>query len=269
MSELSNIKVNVIPKNTLKCDSYDNPMNSVRNEGRNSYSALIRLIVISLLLLSILTIIVHYFYGRLLSYSIALVSTSLSVDAIAFSAYLSLRTNLLYSSRQADMQAISFLKRCDATSTDFDRYMAKRWIIFSEEYRRNSNVRGHSALLLAYAGILFVVSLVLIILSRKTYWLIPYYLGLLFFSSSMIVHRRGIGYLPQKSIIDYISPGNLLRFFGLGKSPDVLVLPPRFSFIYNAGEGFCAWWREFLYIIEHSNELSIIEDTQVEKFSSL
>jgi len=209
---------------------------------------------------------------------IYIVGVSLSVDAIAFSTYFSLRTHLLYSSREADIQAFLNMLAWTKEHDDLKMKNAVYWLTLSEDYRRSSNVRYDSAIMSMVAGIFLVLSLMFAILLLKILFLSFYILSLFMISLAVIGQIWNMGYVIHDDFRDCLAIGkpfrrtNCSKYKCLGniegkKDEKVLFLPCRLSFMYSKnrkdskGENgnYPIWWDQLICCIE-SNRTRVEED---------
>lgn len=145
-------------------------------------------------------------------------TTALTIVAIGFSAYFSLRSNYLYNSRQADMQVLDWAIKAQSSKVAEDdpaRQMAKNWLKFSEDYRRASVTRGYSALTLIYSAASLLVSLFLAVAVSTPFWVAAYFFAVMLFVAAPAAHFVHLGYEKQSKILDSLG---MNRF---------LILPPR------------------------------------------
>ncbi len=105
-------------------------------------------------------------------------TTLLTIIAIAFSSYLSLRSDYLYNSRQADMQIVSNVR-----SRNLDN--AIDWLNYSVIYRLEARTRGYSGLLAIYSGIVDALGLLIFLVTKLNDWYM-FAISLFFFSLSFI-----------------------------------------------------------------------------------
>jgi len=209
---------------------------------------------------------------------IYIVGVSLSVDAIAFSTYFSIRTHLLYSSREADIQAFLNMLAWTKEHDDLKMKNAVYWLTLSEDYRRSSNVRYDSAIMSMVAGIFLVFSLIFAILLLKNLFLLFYIFSLFMISFAVIGQIWNMGYVIHKDFRDRLAIGRLLRGKNRfkykccrniegEKEGEVLLLPCRLSFMYSKnrkdpkGENgnYPIWWDQLICCIE-SNRTRVEED---------
>jgi len=210
---------------------------------------------------------------------IYIVGVSLSVDAIAFSTYFSIRTHLLYSSREADIQAFLNMLAWTKEHDDLKMKSAVYWLTLSEDYRRSSNVRYDSAIMSMVAGIFLVSSLIFAILLLKNWFLYFYTASLFMISLAVIGQIWNMGYVIHKDFRDRLAIiGRLLRGTNRfkykccrniegEKEGEVLLLPCRLSFMYSKnrkdpkGENgnYPRWWDQLICCIE-SNKTRVEED---------
>ena len=128
----------------------------------------------------LLLFVIWQYSSRLFSYAAVIIATSLTFYAIGFSTNFSVKTTLLYDSRQADMNALHLAISSKEEGNETKGLMVRNWLIVSEDYRRLSRVRSHSAKLLSFAILSSGISLFVLILSGGLLWVILFWTGFLF-----------------------------------------------------------------------------------------
>lgn len=171
--------------------------------------------------------------GSITSNDIALVSVSLSVAVIIFSAFFSLRTAYLYNARNADMTALRHdLNFPSAGTPDNTRRIAVYFLIFSEDYRRRARARTYLSLILVYSAVMFLIALVLTVaFPGSIYWIAFYFLGVFFFGSVLIARQQNVGYAAPVGILEGMTFSRPVRDSHNSLGCSVLTYPPRYRLV--------------------------------------
>lgn len=197
--------------------------------------------------------------GSITANDLALISVSLTVAIVVFSVYLSHRQAYLQDSRNADMQALRHAIDSQVPgASDAGRRIAGYFLILSEDYRRTARVRTYMSLILVYATVFFVLSLILSVsYPGSIYWIAPYFLGVYFFGCAIIARQQNLGFSGVVRAVDMLTPSGFAKGLSGSPAPTHLTFPPRYRLVMQQLER--DGWGDFLRELEAApdpNELT-------------
>jgi len=140
----------------------------------------------------------------------------LAILIFVASIYGTLRTGLLYDSRAADVNVYTYTRLADYSKgeeTEAYKDIAREWLEFSEGFRKSANVRCYSGICCVWSLIFLIITLPVLFIKKRKFWLIPFTISIVFFILAFSVHILSLDhsflYFLDKPLYPIIHPCEL------------------------------------------------------------